>query len=101
MAQCPGIAHLAHAGVLRGCFGEIARFSARAYALKLSGQDRTSACLRDRDNDECPASKLAATNHTGVKARLILTPDRRKGQAWGPKTISIFRTHGTPPVQKG
>ena len=44
-------------------------------------------------------------------ARLILAPDwetvtwteteRRKGQAWGLKTIETFHTHGTPPVQKG
>ncbi|MDD7972423.1 VOC family protein [Roseinatronobacter alkalisoli] len=45
-------------------------------------------------------------------ARLILAPDwepvcwtesdRRKGQAWGLKTIDTFHTHGTPPVpQKG
>lgn len=43
-------------------------------------------------------------------ARLILAPDwqpvvwteadRRKGQAWGLKTIETFHTHGTPPVQK-
>lgn len=42
-------------------------------------------------------------------ARLILAPDwttiewteaeRRKGQAWGMKTIETFHTHGTPPVQ--
>src|SRR4051794_29723096 len=41
-------------------------------------------------------------------ARLILAPDwkpivwteeeRKKGQAWGLKTIESFRTHGTPPV---
>jgi catechol 2,3-dioxygenase len=41
-------------------------------------------------------------------ARLILQPDwqtvvwteadRRKGQAWGLKTIDTFHTHGTPPV---
>ena len=41
-------------------------------------------------------------------ARLILAPDwttiewteaeRRKGQAWGMKTIETFHTHGTPPV---
>ena len=41
-------------------------------------------------------------------ARLILQPDwetvtwtetdRKKGQAWGLKTISSFHTHGTPPV---
>jgi catechol 2,3-dioxygenase len=43
-------------------------------------------------------------------ARLILDPDwqttvwteadRRKGQAWGLKTIESFHTHGTPPVTK-
>jgi catechol 2,3-dioxygenase len=43
-------------------------------------------------------------------ARLILAPDwqpvvwteaeRRKGQAWGLKTIDTFHTHGTPPVEK-
>ncbi|MCQ0969772.1 VOC family protein [Paracoccus sp. TK19116] len=43
-------------------------------------------------------------------ARLILAPDwrpivwteadRRKGQAWGLKTIETFHTHGTPPVSK-
>ena len=43
-------------------------------------------------------------------ARLILDPDwepvvwteadRRKGQAWGLKTIETFHTHGTPPVPK-
>ena len=42
-------------------------------------------------------------------ARLILAPDwepvcwteadRRKGQAWGLKTIESFHTHGTPPVK--
>jgi catechol 2,3-dioxygenase len=44
-------------------------------------------------------------------ARLILAPDwqpvvwteadRKKGQAWGLKTIDTFHTHGTPPVKKG
>lgn len=43
-------------------------------------------------------------------ARLILAPDhepviwteteRKKGQAWGLKTIDTFHTHGTPPVNK-
>jgi catechol 2,3 dioxygenase len=43
-------------------------------------------------------------------ARLLLAPDwqpvmwteadRRKGQAWGLKTIDSFHTHGTPPVDK-
>lgn len=42
-------------------------------------------------------------------ARLILQPDwktvtwteddRKKGQAWGLKTIETFHTHGTPPIQ--
>jgi catechol 2,3-dioxygenase len=41
-------------------------------------------------------------------ARLILAPDwepivwseteRKRGQAWGLKTIETFHTHGTPPV---
>ena len=44
-------------------------------------------------------------------ARLILAPDwepvvwteteRKKGQAWGLKTIESFHTHGTPPATKG
>ena len=44
-------------------------------------------------------------------ARLILAPDwetvtwtesdRKKGQAWGLKTIPSFHTHGTPPVAEG
>lgn len=44
-------------------------------------------------------------------ARLMLAPDwepvvwtetdRKKGQAWGLKTIETFHTHGTPPVKKG
>jgi catechol 2,3-dioxygenase len=43
-------------------------------------------------------------------ARLILAPDwksivwnedeRKKGQAWGLKTIESFHTHGTPPVER-
>ncbi|MFA7416888.1 MAG: VOC family protein [Rhizobium sp.] len=43
-------------------------------------------------------------------ARLILQPDwkpviwtetdRKRGQAWGLKTIDTFHTHGTPPVKK-
>ena len=43
-------------------------------------------------------------------ARLMLAPDwqpviwteaeRKKGQAWGLKTIETFHTHGTPPVRK-
>ena len=44
-------------------------------------------------------------------ARLVLAPDwetvtwtesdRKKGQAWGLKTIPSFHTHGTPPVAEG
>jgi catechol 2,3-dioxygenase len=44
-------------------------------------------------------------------ARVILAPDwkpivwteeeRKKGQAWGLKTIESFHTHGTPPVATG
>lgn len=44
-------------------------------------------------------------------ARLILAPDwetvtwteeeRKKGQAWGLKTIDSFHTHGTPPIGEG
>jgi catechol 2,3-dioxygenase len=44
-------------------------------------------------------------------ARLIIDPDwkpvtwteteRKKGQAWGLKTIESFHTHGTPPVETG
>ncbi|MGQ2908199.1 MAG: catechol 2,3-dioxygenase [Aliihoeflea sp.] len=44
-------------------------------------------------------------------ARLVLDPDwqtivwteaeRKKGQAWGLKTIESFHTHGTPPVPQG
>jgi catechol 2,3-dioxygenase len=44
-------------------------------------------------------------------ARLVLAPDwkpirwteaeRKKGQAWGLKTIESFQTHGTPPVEHG
>jgi catechol 2,3-dioxygenase len=44
-------------------------------------------------------------------ARLVLAPDwkpirwteeeRKKGQAWGLKTIESFHTHGTPPIEAG
>jgi catechol 2,3-dioxygenase len=44
-------------------------------------------------------------------ARLILAPDwepvvwteaeRKKGQAWGLKTIETFHAHGTPPAGEG
>lgn len=53
-----------------------------------------------------PAGNRVEVANAG--ARLILRPDwktitwteaeRRKGQAWGLKTIETFHTHGTPPV---
>lgn len=53
-----------------------------------------------------PAGNRVEVANAG--ARLILAPDwqtvtwteaeRRKGQAWGLKTIDTFHTHGTPPV---
>lgn len=56
-----------------------------------------------------PAGNRVELANSG--ARLILAPDwepvvwteteRRKGQAWGLKTIETFHTHGTPPVKKG
>jgi catechol 2,3-dioxygenase len=55
-----------------------------------------------------PAGNRVELANSG--ARLILAPDwepviwteteRRKGQAWGLKTIDTFHTHGTPPVKK-
>jgi catechol 2,3-dioxygenase len=56
-----------------------------------------------------PAGNRVEVANAG--ARLILSPDwptvtwteaeRRKGQAWGLKTIESFHTHGTPPVKAG
>lgn len=56
-----------------------------------------------------PAGNRVELANSG--ARLILAPDwepvvwteteRKKGQAWGLKTIETFHTHGTPPVTKG
>jgi len=56
-----------------------------------------------------PAGNRVEVANAG--ARLILQPDwqpvtwtesdRRKGQAWGLKTIESFHTHGTPPVKAG
>ncbi len=53
-----------------------------------------------------PGGNRVEVAHAG--ARLILAPDwktitwneaeRRKGQAWGLKTIDSFHTHGTPPL---
>jgi catechol 2,3-dioxygenase len=55
-----------------------------------------------------PAGNRVEVANAG--ARLILQPDwepitwteaeRRKGQAWGLKTIASFHTHGTPPVEE-
>ncbi|MDE2790691.1 MAG: VOC family protein [Paracoccaceae bacterium] len=55
-----------------------------------------------------PAGNRVEIANSG--ARLILQPDwepvvwneseRRKGQAWGLKTIETFHTHGTPPVRR-
>lgn len=55
-----------------------------------------------------PAGNRVELANSG--ARLILQPDwepviwtetdRKKGQAWGLKTIDTFHTHGTPPVKK-
>ncbi len=55
-----------------------------------------------------PAGNRVELANSG--ARLILAPDwqtvvwteeeRKKGQAWGLKTIPSFHTHGTPPVAK-
>lgn len=54
-----------------------------------------------------PAGNRVEVANAG--ARLILQPDwqpitwteaeRKKGQAWGLKTIASFHTHGTPPVE--
>lgn len=56
-----------------------------------------------------PAGNRVELANSG--ARLILAPDwqpvvwtepdRKKGQAWGLKTIDTFHTHGTPPMNKG
>jgi catechol 2,3-dioxygenase len=56
-----------------------------------------------------PAGNRVEVANAG--ARLILQPDwqtvtwteteRRRGQAWGLKTIPSFHTHGTPPVGEG
>jgi catechol 2,3-dioxygenase len=55
-----------------------------------------------------PAGNRIEVDNAG--ARLILDPDwqmvtwteseRKKGQAWGLKTIESFHTHGTPPVEE-
>jgi catechol 2,3-dioxygenase len=55
-----------------------------------------------------PAGNRVELANSG--ARLILSPDwepvvwteteRKRGQAWGLKTIDTFHTHGTPPVKK-
>ena len=55
-----------------------------------------------------PAGNRVEVANAG--ARLVLAPDnptvtwteieRKKGQAWGLKTIESFHTHGTPPMQQ-
>jgi len=55
-----------------------------------------------------PAGNRVEVANAG--ARLILAPDwqtvtwteaeRKKGQAWGLKTIESFHTHGTPPIRR-
>ncbi|MEL6205029.1 MAG: VOC family protein [Pseudomonadota bacterium] len=55
-----------------------------------------------------PAGNRVELANSG--ARLILDPnwqpvcwtetDRKKGQAWGLKTIETFHTHGTPPIKR-
>ena len=57
------------------------------------------------------SSDLNRVEVANAGARLILAPDwetvtwtesdRKKGQAWGLKTIPSFHTHGTPPVAEG
>lgn len=56
-----------------------------------------------------PGGNRVEVAHAG--ARLVLAPDwktvtwteaeRKKGQAWGLKTIESFHTHGTPPLPDG
>ncbi len=56
-----------------------------------------------------PGGNRIEVAHAG--ARLILAPDwktitwteteRKKGQAWGLRTIESFHTHGTPPLPEG
>ncbi|WP_027284215.1 catechol 2,3-dioxygenase [Rubritepida flocculans] len=56
-----------------------------------------------------PGGNRIEVAHAG--ARLVLAPDwrtitwteteRKKGQAWGLKTIESFHTHGTPPLPEG
>ena len=51
---------------------------------------------------------LLLERRESLPARLVLAPDwkpitwteeeRKKGQAWGLKTIESFHTHGTPPL---
>ncbi|SOC54163.1 hypothetical protein SAMN05421509_103207 [Chromohalobacter canadensis] len=123
MEHCNDIAHLAHVEMLTDRFEESLDFFTRVYGLKLSGQDATSAYLRNGVHIETgphkhavqgtfflyvwePAGNCVELANAG--ARLILAPDwqpivwteaeRKKGQAWGMKTIETFHTHGTPPV---
>jgi catechol 2,3-dioxygenase len=38
------------------------------------------------------------TQRRGWKPIVWTEEERKKGQAWGLKTIESFHTHGTPPV---
>lgn len=111
------IPHLGHVEMLTDRFDDSLDFFSRVYGLKLSGQDADSAYLRAWDNYEYASLKLTRATTTGVDhigyratsplalalARRVaaIEADRRKGQAWGLKTIETFHTHGTPVVQKG
>ena len=64
--------------------------------------------ITDRTRIERLCPTIAELANAG--ARLILAPDwkpirwseaeRRKGQAWGLKTIESFHTHGTPTLEE-
>lgn len=60
------IAHLGHVEMLTNRFDESLDFFTRVYALKLSGQDETSAYLRAWDDYEFATLKLTRSNTTGV-----------------------------------
>ena len=56
---------------------------------------------RDRAAQAChPGNILSLSLGTGRQPVVWTETERRKGQAWGLKTIDTFHTHGTPPVAK-
>ena len=77
------------------CFGGFARWLHPNLVTAGGGLDLADQC----------GNRVEVAN---AGARLILAPDwkpirwtedeRKKGQAWGLKTIESFHTHGTPPV---